>query len=156
LGRRLPLQEKPEYNVLKMQEGSMHKKTGRILVLLIVLAAFMTPSLESREKKVLLGSRFVDFKVDHDEIVVGKYMGAFRQLRFHVLKNDVEIFDLILVYANGERDKVPVKLVFNEQERSRTIDLEGRRRRLQRIVFNYRSIGPLVEGKAEVKVFGIR
>jgi flavin-dependent dehydrogenase len=134
----------------------MRKGKGVVLALAVMLLGFMAPSLDAAGRDVLLGTRWVNFQVDHDEIVVGAYRGNFRRIRFNVLKNDVEIFDLILVYANGERDKIPVKLIFNEQERSRIIDLEGRKRKLQRIIFNYRSIGPLLEGKAEIKVFGIR
>jgi len=138
----------------------MNRKIGRMLMVSVVVLGFLAPVLDARVREVLLGSRLVDFQVDHDEIVVGSIRGSFRKLRFHVAKNDVEIFDLVLVYANGERDNVPVKLIFNEQERSRIIDLEGRRRRLQRIIFNYRSLGSWVEGNAEVRaevtVFGIR
>lgn len=130
-------------------------KTGLILSVLL-FCVLIAPLVDAVPREVFLGSRFVDFKVDHDEIAVGKYRGQFRRLRFQVKGNDVEMFDLFVVYANGDKDKIPVKLIFNEGNRSRIIDLEGRRRFLKKIIFNYRSIGPLREGKAEIRVYGIR
>lgn len=130
-------------------------RIGWILCVLL-FCAMIAPIIDAAPREVFLGSRFVDFKVDHDEIAVGKYRGQFRKLRFQVKGNDVEIFDLFVVYANNDKDKIPVKLIFNEGNRSRIIDLEGRHRFIRKIIFNYRSIGPVREGKAEIRVYGIR
>lgn len=74
---------------------------------------------------VLLGEQEVDFRVDRDKIDVRRYEGSFRSLYFLVEKNDIEIFNLVIAFENGERQNIDTRLVFNEGSRSRMIDLNG-------------------------------
>jgi hypothetical protein len=104
----------------------------------------------------VLGERTVDFRTDHDVISVGAYEGMFRALSFQVEKNDVEIFNIVVVYGNGEREKIDTRLVFREGTRSRVVDLHGGKRRIRNIEFTYRTVGKRNEGKARVVVYGVR
>jgi len=105
---------------------------------------------------VVLGERMVNFKADHDEIGVGNYEGFFKSLSIQVEKNDVEIFNLVVVYGNGEKEKIETRLVFKEGSRSRVIDLHGGKRRIKSIQFTYKTVGTWKEGRARVVVFGMR
>jgi hypothetical protein len=105
---------------------------------------------------VLLGERSVDFKADHDVIGVGAYNGTFRSLSFVVEKNDIELFNLVIVYGNGEREKFATRLIFREGTRSRILDLHGGKRVIRSIQFTYRTVGNWAEGKARVAVYGVR
>ena len=105
---------------------------------------------------VLLGEQDVDFKVDHDKIDVKRHNGSFRSLFFLVEKNDMELFNLVVIYENGERQGIETRLTFNEGSRSRLIDLVGGERRIKSIQFTYRTIGTWQEGKARVVVYGVR
>ena len=105
---------------------------------------------------VLLGEQDVDFKVDHDKIDVKRHNGSFRSLFFLVEKNDMELFNLVVIYENGERQGIETRLIFNEGSRSRLIDLVGGERRIKSIQFTYRTIGTWQEGKARVVVYGVR
>jgi hypothetical protein len=105
---------------------------------------------------VLLGEQDVDFKVDHDKINVRGYEGSFRSLFFLVEKNDIELFDLVVVFENGDRQRIDTRLVFNEGSRSRLIDLNGGERRIKSIQFTYRTVGTWAEGKARVAVYGVK
>ena len=105
---------------------------------------------------VLLGEREVDFKVDRDKIDVRRYEGSFRSLFFLVEKNDIELFNLVVVFENGERQNIDARLIFNEGSRSRLIDLNGRERRIKSIQFTYKTVGTRQEGKARVTVYGVR
>jgi hypothetical protein len=107
-------------------------------------------------KTVLLGERMVNFKGDHDVIGVGAYSGTFRSLSFQVEKNNVELFNLVIVYGNGEREKIDTRLIFREGTRSRIIDLHGGKRVIKSIQFTYRTVGNWAEGRARVAVYGIR
>jgi hypothetical protein len=107
-------------------------------------------------KSVLLGERMVNFKADHDVIGVGGYSGTFRSLSFVVEKNDIEMFNLVIVYGNGEKEKIGTRLIFREGSRSRILDLHGGKRVIKSIQFTYRTVGNWAEGRARVAVYGIR
>ena len=105
---------------------------------------------------VRLGERTVSFKADHDVIGVGAYTGTFRSLYFVVEKNDVELFNLVVVYGNGEREKFDTRLVFREGSRSRVLDLRGGKRIIKSIQFTYRTVGTWADGRARVVVYGVK
>lgn len=104
----------------------------------------------------MLGEQEVDFKVDHDTIAVRDYQGSFGSLFFVVEKNDIELFNLVIDFGNGEKQSVNTRLVFNEGSRSRLIDLNGRDRRIKSIQFTYKTVGTWQEGKARVVVYGVK
>jgi hypothetical protein len=106
--------------------------------------------------RVLLGERTVNFKADHDVIGVGAYNGTFRALYFEVEKNDVELFNIVVVYGNGDREKFDTRLIFREGTRSRMLDLRGGKRIIKSIQFTYRTVGTWAEGKARVVVYGVK
>jgi hypothetical protein len=106
--------------------------------------------------RVLLGERTVNFKADHDVIGVGAYSGTFRSLYFLVEKNDVELFNIVVVYGNGDREKFDTRLIFREGSRSRALDLRGGKRIIKSIQFTYRTVGTWADGKARVVVYGVK
>jgi hypothetical protein len=104
----------------------------------------------------MLGEQEVDYRVDHDTIAVGNHEGSFRALYFVVEKNDIELFNLVIDFGNGEKQAMNTRLVFNEGSRSRLIDLNGRERRIKSIQFTYKTVGTWQEGKARVVVYGVK
>jgi hypothetical protein len=100
-----------------------------------------------------LGRQEVDFKADHDRIQVGKREGRYRQLEFRVEGAPIEMHDMVVTFANGEKFKPNVRHRFAEGSGSHVIDLPGDRRAIRQIDFNYRSIDRR-QGKARVAVYG--
>ncbi len=110
---------------------------------------------------VLLGERVVNFKADHDTIVVGNYEGTFREgsfrsLFFKVEKNDIELFNLVILYGNGETQRLETRLIFKEGSRSRLIDFANGKRRIKTIQFTYKTVGTWQDGRARVVVYGVK
>ena len=105
---------------------------------------------------VALGERTVNFRADHDVIGVGAYSGTFRSLFFVVEKNDIELFNVVVVYGNGERERFDTRLVFQEGSRSRALDFHGGKRIIRSIQFTYRTVGTWADGRARVAVYGVR
>jgi hypothetical protein len=105
---------------------------------------------------VMLGEQEVDYRVDHDTIAVRNHEGSFRALFLVVEKNDIELFNLVIDFGNGEKQVVDTRLVFNEGSRSRLIDLNGRERKIRSIQFTYKTVGTWQEGKARVAVYGVK
>ena len=100
----------------------------------------------------LLGERMVDGAVDHDVIHVGRRDGRFRAIMLVVERAPVEIYDVVVTFGNGEHFEPRTRLAFGPDTRSRTIDLPGGSRVIQRVDFRY---GNVVAGaRAKVELWG--
>jgi hypothetical protein len=100
----------------------------------------------------LLGSRTVNGRADRDVVDVGPYQGRFDQITLLVLDSDLELFDLTVVFGNGERWSPRLRHAFREGSRSHSIDLPGDDRMIQRLELAY---GKLSRGRpASVEVYG--
>ncbi len=100
----------------------------------------------------LLGQHTVQGRRDKDTIVVGKYEGKFDQIQINVLDSDVEIKDLTVFFANGEKWSPSLKHSFKEGQRSKAIDLPGNNRTIARIQLTYANTPG--GGAARVQVYG--
>ena len=105
---------------------------------------------------MMLGEQEVNFKADHDVIQVGAYEGFFRSLYFVVEKKNVQIYDLVITYGNGERESFDSRLVFDSDSRSRFLALDGPQRRIETIAFTYKTVGNWQDGRANVIVYGLK
>ena len=126
---------------------------GLTLVSLILLTACVAVAAQSSSRWESLGQREVDFKADHDQIDVGRSEGRFKQLQLRVKNAPIEIFDMVVTFANDTTFKPNLRHKFTEKSASRIIDLPGERRTIKRIDFNYKSINRR-EGKGTVEVLG--
>ena len=105
---------------------------------------------------VILGERTVDFHGNHDVIPVGSYEGWFKDIGFWVEKNNIEIFNLEVTYGDGQKQRFETRMVFDAGTRSRLIHLEGERRRIRSISFDFKTVGFWLLGKARVVVYGVK
>jgi hypothetical protein len=137
-------------------QGVRMKKILVLAAFALSITACVSFTVAPPAGSVMLGERMVDFKSDHDVINVSSAEGLFRSLYFVVEKNDLEVFNLLVVYGNGEKEKLDVRLMFKAGSRSRTVDLHGDQRRIESIQFTYRTVGAWREGKARMIVYGVR
>ncbi len=124
-------------------------------ILAVLLSSCMSGPPVPRDE-VLLGERTVAFKADHDVVQVGRYDGLFRSLHFVVEKNNIEIFNIVITYGNGERERLETRLIFSADSRSRALTFEGGKRRIKTIAFTYRTVGNWADGRAHIIVYGAR
>jgi hypothetical protein len=103
----------------------------------------------------LLGESKVNFVRDKDVIEV-KSRNLFTAIRFLVEEKDVRINDLKIVYENGDKIEPALDDVIRAGEQSRVIELAADGRRISTIEFKYRSMGSVLEGRANVVVTGRR
>jgi len=87
-----------------------------------------------------LGCKSVGFLIDRDVVNVGS-QDFYRALRLRSTGVDIEMLDMNVRFANGQRDSYRVNAVIRSGERSRPIDLRGERRRITGIEFIYRALG---------------
>lgn len=101
-----------------------------------------------------LGCQPVGFMVDHDAIAVGGQEGGFKSIRLRVAKAPVEIFDVVVTFGNGQRQKLAVRSAIPAGGSTRALDLAGQVRGIKRIDLLYRSI-PTFKGQALVCADGL-
>jgi hypothetical protein len=87
-----------------------------------------------------LGCKTVGFLIDRDVVNVSS-QDFYRALRLRSSGVDIEMLDMNVRFANGQRDSYRVNAVIRSGERSRPIDLRGERRRITGIEFIYRALG---------------
>jgi hypothetical protein len=101
-----------------------------------------------------LGTRIVGFQTDRDAFdLTGE--GRFRALRLCVARNAVQFQRVAVRYENGERQELPVSHFVRPGECTPALDLEGRMRRIRRVVMSYNAV-PNFRGQAAVTLFGLR
>jgi hypothetical protein len=101
----------------------------------------------------LLGQREADFKMDRDRIEVGRREGTFRALRIVVRGAPVEIYDMVVHFADGKSYSPNLRHRFEENSSTREIDLPGGRHVIRSVDFAYRSPNRR-EGRATVMLYG--
>jgi len=126
-----------------------------IAILVLGLIASIVFSQDVPKGAMMLGERRVDFHADHDVIRVGPVEGWFKDIVVFVEKNNIEIFNLVVTYGNGERQQFDTRLNFGADSRSRSLPLEGGKRRIRTIAFTYRTVGNWLDGRARVVVYGV-
>jgi len=81
-----------------------------------------------------LGDKKVNSYYDRDQIVIRPEAGYFKAIRLKTNHPGVNIDKVMIYYANGERERLYLKSDYRGQE-SHTIDLKGRFRAIDRVVF---------------------
>ena len=99
----------------------------------------------------MLGSRVVDGKADRDVIEVGGRAGAFTRLMLLVEDSDLDMFDVVIEFANGEKHAPKIRHTFRADTRTRAIDLPGNKRTIKRVTFRYGNLPG--GGRARVEVW---
>lgn len=103
----------------------------------------------------MLAEQKVNFVRDKDEIKVTS-RNQFTALKFRVEDKDVRINDLKIYFDNGDKLEPSLDAIIPAGEESKIIELGREGRNIDRIEFKYRSTGNLLDGRANVLVFGKR
>ncbi|MDB4539799.1 DUF2541 family protein [Saprospiraceae bacterium] len=131
----------------------------KIQIFAAVLAfAFLSISaqvlpIQSLGDWTVLGERTVNMQADHDEILVTAREGKFQKLKFKLLKAPIFIHNIKVVYANGTSENHVINKKFKKGDTSRVLDLEGNKRIIRKIIFNYKTI-KTNKGRAHIVVLG--
>jgi hypothetical protein len=126
-----------------------------IAFLLIPLLSFTTVKdpahLQTKWEK--LGQRKVNFKLDRDEIGVGRFEGFFDALQLKVKKGPINMFKMVIHFHNGETKEIELRNNFTAGSESRIIDLPGNKRIIDKVVLWYDTKG-FADSKAIVELWG--
>ncbi len=114
---------------------------------------FSIPVDQNVGKWEKLGTKTVNMKLDHDELMVTAKDGAFTAVKFKVLSAPVKVISVKVVFGNGQTEFFKVNKQFAPGTESRILDLPGNKRIIKKIVFNYIT-KPNPKGKAIITVWG--
>lgn len=125
---------------------------GLFILAFTALEVQTSPLAAQPGKWVKLGSRKVNYTLDHDIIHAGIKEGGFTKLRIVVTGGSLNMHKMVVVYGNGTRDEIPLRHTFTKRSASRVIDLRGGKRIIRDISFWYDTKG-VVGRRATVTVF---
>jgi len=113
----------------------------RILFLSLALIAvsITTMSFTAAAPWRQLGSKSVDYLIDHDAIDIGYRGGTFQKLKISVTSGSLNMHRCVIHFENGQEQTVDFRQNFKKGSASRIIDLAGNRRHIDRISFWYDS-----------------
>lgn len=100
-----------------------------------------------------LGSKKVNYSLDHDVIHVGKREGNFKKLKITVTGGSLNMHKMVVEYGNGDKDEIELRHNFGKGSTSRLIDLKGGERYIKDITFWYDTDNHSNK-KAIINVFG--
>jgi hypothetical protein len=104
----------------------------------------------------LIGQTQASHSADHDAIVVKGPYDNFRKIKFKVTDAPLHMHYMLVTYDNGQPDRIEVRQNIPKGGESRVIDLKGvGKRSLRRVEFWYDTKG-LLNGKADVTLFGMK
>ncbi|HEY2865768.1 MAG TPA: hypothetical protein VGJ02_01635 [Pyrinomonadaceae bacterium] len=127
----------------------MRKILLPLLVLIVVGLSASAASAQWRE----LGSKEVDYNLDHDTMNVTAMKGDVRRIRIGVSRAPVRFIRIVLTYGNGNTQEVPIRSLIRAGGYSRNIDLKGRERVINKVDFWYESAS-MRRQKAVVTLYG--
>lgn len=127
----------------------MRKILLPLFVLVVVGLGASAASAQWRE----IGSKEVDYNVDHDTMNITAMKGDFRRIRIGVSRAPVRFIRVVLTYGNGRTQEIPIRSLIRAGGFSRNIDLQGRERVINKVEFWYESAS-LRRQKAVVTLYG--
>ena len=86
-----------------------------------------------------LGSKKVDYALDRDEIIVTAREGKFTAIKFLVKRSGINIHKCVVHYENGGVQEIDLRESIPAGGETRVIDLDGKRRFIEKIVLWYDS-----------------
>ena len=127
-----------------------------VLILCILFNASCGPSRRTvavEEGWEIIAERKVNFIKDKDEVII-ESRNQFTALRFKVEDRDIRLNGLKVVFDNGDKLEPALDVIIPANKESRVIELAQDGRRIDKIEFQYRTTGSLLQGRANVLVFG--
>lgn len=129
--------------------------TRRALLSGLAVSALLPAAPAGAATWVKLGERRVTRFAERDVINIARYEGTYSKIKLLVLNNDIEFYDLKVVYGSGEIDDIRVRSRIRAGGETRSIDLRGGDRFVRQVVMTY-GRGFNFRGPAIIIVLGLQ
>jgi hypothetical protein len=103
-----------------------------------LIAATQLPDAAEAATWRALGMKTVSLGIDRDVIKVDPWAGKYDRIKIRAQLNDIEIYDLAVVYGNGRRDDIHVRRIIRKNTETAPLDLRGEGRNIDRVEMIYR------------------
>jgi hypothetical protein len=100
-----------------------------------------------------LGSRVVDYTLDHDVVSLNNSKEAFNQLRISVKGGALNMHKATVHFANGDKQDIDFPEVVSNETGGKVLDLKGNNRVIEKVTFWYDTKANSTE-KATIEVWG--
>lgn len=119
----------------------MNKRYFLSMLTVLTIVAFgcsssKTASAEPPAKWEMLGEKRVNYRLDRDVINVSNH-DVYKQIRISVNGGALNMYRATIYFENGGTQEVDLRNNFHRGSSSRVIDLNGNRRRIDKIIFWY-------------------
>ncbi|MFT3980479.1 MAG: hypothetical protein QM687_08420 [Ferruginibacter sp.] len=114
----------------------MKPKFTLLLSSLLLLFAVSTLSFKLAGWRSL-GTKTVNYRLDRDVLDVQLRDGVFQQLKFVVRGGSLNMRKVEVHFENGGKQEIELRHNFDRRSASRTVDLKGNNRIIEKIVFWY-------------------
>jgi hypothetical protein len=103
----------------------------------------------------MLGTRVVDYTLDHDVVSLNNTQEAFTSLKVVVKNGSLNMHKATIHYANGDKQDITFPDVVTTESDGRVIDLKGNDRVIEKVTFWY-DTRKASNQKATIEVYGKR
>ena len=120
-------------------------------------AGAVAPSISADkvlEEWQILGVKKVNYGLDRDEIYVTSRDGLFRKVKLKVRNAPLNMHKMVIHFGNGSTQSVFIRKNLNKGAVSRTIDLEGGKRIIKKVVLWYDTKN-IAARKAKLELWGM-
>jgi hypothetical protein len=100
-----------------------------------------------------LGSRVVDYTLDHDVVSLNNSKEVFTQLKVSVKGGALNMHKATVHFANGDKQDIDFPEVVTGENGGKIIDLKGNNRVIEKVTFWYDTKGNS-DQKATIEVWG--
>ena len=126
----------------------------RLAAALLATFALAGPA-QKQPEWVLLGTRAVNDRVDHDVIPVTAARGDWQAIKIAVQRASVDFYRVVVHFGNGTQQEVQMRNTIPAGGETRAIDLTGPDRVINRVEFWY-DANTIRGRRAVVRLFGRR
>ncbi|MBL7875614.1 MAG: DUF2541 family protein [Cyclobacteriaceae bacterium] len=117
------------------------KTTKKVFVAILAFVAIAFFAVKAQSKLManwtLLGSRVVDYTLDHDNITLQNKTEEFSAIKIKVKEGAVNVYKSTVYFTNGEKQDVELPKNLSESADGAEIDLKGDRQTIEKITFWY-------------------
>jgi len=101
----------------------------------------------------MVGSRVVDYTLDHDVVSLNNSQEAYTSLRVVVKDGTLNMHKATIHFANGDKQDITFPEVVTSENDGRVIDLKGNDRVIEKVTFWY-DTRKASSQKATIEVYG--
>jgi hypothetical protein len=139
------------------QQTKKAMKTNRLIIAAIALFLLATANFSYGQNLIKewqnLGSRVIDYTLDHDVVSLNNSKEAFTSLKVTVKGGSINMHKATVHFANGDKQDIDFPEVVTPESGGKVIDLKGNERVIEKVTFWYDTRKTSNE-KATVEVWG--